>query len=261
MAFCANCGQPRQSGGAQFCAGGAAGKFSWACVQALCLDQTPNRAKRTSSHSARALPRPEYSAASGSGPGIPHERSFLLRRMRGRVTGARAATCWRVSSDPVPPASLPKNRMRHSLRRVAPSAAQHGRRKESAPQVRHAGWAQWHAPARHPHAHPGPLSASAGLRCTRAAMLRAKETNRDVQRKRGGRAGKAALCRMHRQHHRASNPQHGKPHHHAHAQALELPGALNRCYLGLGWASQPGAREIDLDASAALFSHGPAPKP
>eukprot|EP00802_Teleaulax_amphioxeia_P009398 Tamp_09414.p1 GENE.Tamp_09414~~Tamp_09414.p1 ORF type:complete len:510 (-),score=80.96 Tamp_09414:238-1767(-) len=39
-------------------------------------------------------------------------------------------------------------------------------------------------------------------------------------------------------------------------QALELPGALNRCYLGLGWASQPGAREIDLDASAALFSHG-----
>ena len=178
MAFCANCGQPRQSGGAQFCAGGAAGKFSWACVQALCLDQTPNRAKRTSSHSARALPRPEYSAASGSGPGIPHERSFLLRRMRGRVTGARAATCWRVSSDPVPPASLPKNRMRHSLRRVAPSAAQHGRRKGSAPQVRHAGWAQWHAPARHPHAHPGPLSASAGLRCTRAAMLTCAQRKR-----------------------------------------------------------------------------------
>ena len=57
------------------------------------------------------------------------------------------------------------------------------------------------------------------------------------------------------------NPDKNKPHRHAHAQALELPGALNRCYLGLGWASQPGAREIDLDASAALFSHGPAPKP
>lgn len=39
-------------------------------------------------------------------------------------------------------------------------------------------------------------------------------------------------------------------------QALELPGALNRCYLGLGWASKAGKRELDLDASAALFSEG-----
>eukprot|EP00802_Teleaulax_amphioxeia_P006135 Tamp_06139.p1 GENE.Tamp_06139~~Tamp_06139.p1 ORF type:complete len:452 (-),score=68.41 Tamp_06139:1430-2629(-) len=39
-------------------------------------------------------------------------------------------------------------------------------------------------------------------------------------------------------------------------QALQLPAALNRCYLGLGWQSRPGARELDLDASAALFSGG-----
>ena len=38
-------------------------------------------------------------------------------------------------------------------------------------------------------------------------------------------------------------------------QALELPGALNRCYLGLGWAGK-GSRDLDLDASAAVFSKG-----
>ena len=38
-------------------------------------------------------------------------------------------------------------------------------------------------------------------------------------------------------------------------QALELPGALNRCYLGLGWAAK-GGRNLDLDASAAVFSEG-----
>jgi stress response protein SCP2 len=38
-------------------------------------------------------------------------------------------------------------------------------------------------------------------------------------------------------------------------QALELPGALNRCYLGLGWAAK-GGRNLDLDASAAVFSQG-----
>lgn len=39
-------------------------------------------------------------------------------------------------------------------------------------------------------------------------------------------------------------------------QAMQLPGALNRCYLGLSWQSFPGRRELDLDASAALFSGG-----
>lgn len=39
-------------------------------------------------------------------------------------------------------------------------------------------------------------------------------------------------------------------------QAMQLPGALNRCYLGLSWQSFPGRRELDLDASAALFSRG-----
>jgi len=39
-------------------------------------------------------------------------------------------------------------------------------------------------------------------------------------------------------------------------QAIQLPGALNRCYLGLSWQSFPGRRELDLDASAALFSRG-----
>ena len=38
-------------------------------------------------------------------------------------------------------------------------------------------------------------------------------------------------------------------------QGLQLPGALNRCYLGLSWMAA-GGREIDLDASAALFSGG-----
>ena len=39
-------------------------------------------------------------------------------------------------------------------------------------------------------------------------------------------------------------------------QALELPSKLNRVYLGLGWASHPGRNELDLDASAVLFSNG-----
>ena len=39
-------------------------------------------------------------------------------------------------------------------------------------------------------------------------------------------------------------------------QALALPAQLNRCYLGLGWTSHPGRPELDLDASAALFSNG-----
>jgi len=39
-------------------------------------------------------------------------------------------------------------------------------------------------------------------------------------------------------------------------QGLQLPGALNRCYLGLSWQSGRGRRELDLDASAALFSGG-----
>jgi len=39
-------------------------------------------------------------------------------------------------------------------------------------------------------------------------------------------------------------------------QSLQLPSKLNRCYLGVGWQSRPGGREVDLDASAALFSGG-----